>query len=191
MDHERPGPDEPFDDDIYAAAWWAWSAYARAGRTGDAAALDWADTGIREQLRHDDPESCVSLIDHLLDAPGADPARLGRGPLQELLEARGPEVADRIAVFAALYPDWRAALAQVRLEPHQAAAVPAVRGWLRGAVPSWQTRPAADGQCRHCRTGTYLGKSRRVRYENGLYSDVDYVRCDACHDEPSLGGYPP
>lgn len=190
VDEQQPAPEEPFDDDVYAAGWWQHKAHIEAGRAEAADALGWAVAGICDQLRKDDPESCVSLIDHLLDSPGADPAAVGRGPLQALLEQRGAEVADRIAVFAATWPDWRAALGQVRLAASQAAAVPAVWGWLHGAVPSWARRPADGDGCRKCLAGRYVAETRRVPVDAGLYSDVDYVRCDVCRDEPPLNGYP-
>lgn len=132
MDEQQPAPDEPFDDEVYVRAWWQRSGYFHGTQCSDVAgyALDWAQAGVMERVRLDDSVSVVTLMDRLLDAPGADPHIVADGPLQELLEDRGPEVQDDIADLCTRQPVWRQALAAVDLTAEQRAAVPALHPYL-------------------------------------------------------------
>ncbi len=132
MNEQQPAGDEPFDDDVYVRAWWQRSEYLHGEHRDDKAgyALDWADEGVRHQMRHADPESAVSLLHRLLDAPDAVPSTVACGPLQELLEDRGSEVQDAVAGLCASEPSWRQAVAQVVLTDEQRAAVPALGPYL-------------------------------------------------------------
>lgn len=131
--HEpRPDPGDPFDDDVYVRGWWQRHAHQHGHRPDlDAAGrLDWARDGVAWQLRHGDPVSAVSLLDRLLDAPGADPAVVAGSLLQPLLEARGPDVADDVARLCAAEPGWRQAVLAVRLAPAHRASIPALAPYL-------------------------------------------------------------
>jgi len=72
----------------------------------------------------------VSLLHRLLDAPDAVPSTVAYGPLQELLEDRGPEVEHDVSDLCAIEPSWRRAVAQVVLTEEQRAAVPALAPYL-------------------------------------------------------------
>ncbi len=132
VDEQQPGADEPFDDDVYVRAWWQRSGHLHGERRDDraACALDWAERGVLHQMRHGDPVSAVSLLHRLLDAPDAVPSTVACGPLQELLEDRGPEVENDVAGLCAIEPSWRHAVAQVALTDQQRAAVPALAPYL-------------------------------------------------------------
>jgi alkanesulfonate monooxygenase SsuD/methylene tetrahydromethanopterin reductase-like flavin-dependent oxidoreductase (luciferase family) len=106
VDEQQPGADEPFDDDVYVRAWWQRSEYLHGEHRDDSAAyaLDWAEAGVRNQVRHGDPVSVVSLLYRLLDAPDAVPSIVAYGPLPELLEDRGPEVEQDVARLCATEP---------------------------------------------------------------------------------------
>lgn len=132
MDEQQPAPDEPFDDEVYVRAWWQRSGYFHETQRSDVAgyALDWAQAGVMNHVRCADPESAVTLMGRLLDAPGADPRIVAEGPLQELLEDRGPEVQHDIADLCARQPIWRQALTAVDLTAEQRAAVPALDAYL-------------------------------------------------------------
>lgn len=132
MDEQQPAPDEPFDDEVYVRAWWQRSEYFHGTQRSDEAgyALDWAHAGVMNHVRFADSESAVTLMYRLLDAPGADPRIVAEGPLQELLEDRGPEVQEDIADLCTRQPMWRQAVAAVELTPAQRAAVPALEAYL-------------------------------------------------------------
>ncbi len=132
VDEQQPGADEPFGDEVYVRAWWQRSGYLHGEHRDDraACALDWAQEGVMHQMRHADPESAVTLVHQLLDAPGAFPEIVAYGPLQELLEDRGSEVQDAVAGLCASEPSWRQAVAEVVLTDEQRAAVPALGPYL-------------------------------------------------------------
>jgi len=132
VDEQQPSADEPFDDDVYVRGWWQRSEYFHGEHRDDAAgyALDWAETGVMDQVRRGDPVSAVSLLDRLLDAPGAAPEIVAYGPLQALLEDRGPEVEHDVARLCASETTWREAVGFVVLTDKQQAAVPALAAYL-------------------------------------------------------------
>lgn len=132
VDEQQPGADEPFDDDVYVRAWWQRSEHLHGENRSDEAAyaLDWAETGIVWQMRHGDPVSAVSLLDRLLDAPGAVPEIVAHNLLQELVEDRGPEVEDDVARLCASETTWRTAVGFVVLTDDQRAGVPALVPYL-------------------------------------------------------------
>jgi hypothetical protein len=132
LDEQQPGADEPFDDEVYVRTWWQRSEHLHGDRRdADAArALDWADNGVMHQMRHDDPVGAVALLDRLLDAPGAVPEIVAYGPLQELLEDRGPEVEHDVARLCASELTWRQAVGTVVLTGEQRALVPALAPYL-------------------------------------------------------------
>lgn len=72
----------------------------------------------------------MTLVHRLLDAPGADPEAVARGPLEDLLEQRGREVEDDIAGLCAVSAMWRSALGLVALSEEQRADVPALAPYL-------------------------------------------------------------
>jgi hypothetical protein len=117
---------------VYVLAWWQRSEHLHGDhRDPDAArALDWAENGVVHQMRHGDPVSAVSLLDRLLDAPGADPEIVAINVLRELLEDRGPEVEHDIARLCASETTWRQAVAHVVLTDEERAAVPALAPYL-------------------------------------------------------------
>jgi hypothetical protein len=132
VDEQQPLPDEPFDDDVYVRAWWQRSEHLHGTERDDSAAyaLDWAEAGVRDRIRHGDPTSAVSLLHRLLDAPGAVPEIVAHGPLQELMEDRGPEIEQDVAGLCATEAVWRRALAAVVLADGERRAVPALAPYL-------------------------------------------------------------
>lgn len=124
MDEQQPADD---DDDVYVRGWWQRYRHLH-GTSPDAraaaAALDWAHRGVADHVLHSDPDSAVTLVHRLLDAPGADLEAVAEGPLQYLLQQRGSEVLHDVAELCAAVPVWREAVAAVALSAQDRAAAP-------------------------------------------------------------------
>ncbi len=133
MDEQQPGPDDPFDDDVYVPAWWQWFRH-HLGTTPEAKdaaeALYWAASGVNHMVLLDDPESAVTLVHRLLHEPGADLEPVAETPLQNLLEHRGPEVEHDVTGMCAKDPVWRQAVGMVALTDEERAAVPELARYL-------------------------------------------------------------
>ncbi len=138
MDVEQPGPDDPFDDDVYAPAWWQWYRH-HLGKTpeakGAAEALHWAARGVFEMVLLDDPESAVTLVHRLLHEPGATLGPVAEAPLTDLLEQRGPEVQDDVAGMCTKDPVWREAVGMVVLTDEERNGLPALAPYLGSPSP--------------------------------------------------------
>ena len=132
MDEQQPADSDSFDDDVYVRAWWQRSGYLHGTERDDEAAraLDWAEDGIRRSIREADPESPVSLLWRLVNAPGAVPEIVGDGPLTYLLQIRGPEVEQDVAETCASDPLFRQAMAAVDLTDDERAALPQLDRYL-------------------------------------------------------------
>jgi hypothetical protein len=133
VDEQQPSPDDPFDDDVYAPAWWQWFRHhLRPESEGQEAAraLEWARDGVDDVVLLDDPESAVTLVHRLLHEPGANPEPVAEMPLTDLLEWRGPEVEQDVAGMCAKDPVWREAVGMVDLDDEHRAAVPALAQYL-------------------------------------------------------------
>jgi hypothetical protein len=132
--HLRPverSDDEPSEEEI-VAAWWRRSALLHGARRDPdvAAALDWAAQAVSDVLDLAPVEDAVAMLDNLLAADAADPAVVGCGPLERLLDERGPEADERVAGLCASDPAWRAAVAAAGLSEGAASSLPRLAPYL-------------------------------------------------------------
>jgi hypothetical protein len=120
------------DPSEMASAWWDFVRLSASDHRADrlnAEAEAAIVSDVNEVLARADSGS-IALIDAMLRAPGADPDRVGVGPLEDLLGQYGQAVAERVAVLARQEPLWRAALGSCNLEPAEAARVPSLAVYL-------------------------------------------------------------
>lgn len=123
--------DGPSTEEI-VAAWWRRSDLLH-GESRDpdgAAALDWAARRVSDVLDFGTPYDAVAALDDLLAADGADPAIIACGPLETLLEERGPEVDQLIAEMCRYDGPWRAAVAAVCAPDDAASLLPHTARYL-------------------------------------------------------------
>lgn len=117
------------DPGIVAAYWrnYELSQGNRTRRLEAEASYLWAWEAVQDALDENDP---LSLLDAILDAENADPAYVGAGPVEDLLD-RDPEQWDApIAERCRRSQRWRAAVAAAWLDDHKRSRLTALQPFL-------------------------------------------------------------